>query len=64
MSHTRYSQLEHLFNRIYQLQHLAAMGHWDMAVVMPAGSSSARGEALAEVGVMIDQSKAGGAGFA
>jgi len=55
MSNTSYSQLENLFNRIYQLQHLASIGHWDMATMMPAGSSHARGEALAEVSVIINE---------
>lgn len=55
MSHTSYKQLEKLFNRIYQLQHLSSIGHWDMATMMPAGGSRARGEALAEVSVMINE---------
>lgn len=55
MPHTSYQQLEKLFNRIYQLQHLTSIGHWDMATMMPAGGSSARGEALAEVSVMMNE---------
>ena len=55
MSSKSYTQLENLFNRIYQLQHLASIGHWDMATMMPAGSSRARGEALAEVSVIINE---------
>ena len=55
MSNNSYSQLENLFNRIYQLQHLASIGHWDMATMMPSGSSHARGEALAEVSVIINE---------
>lgn len=55
MSNKSYSQLENLFNRIYQLQHLASIAHWDMAAMMPAGGSHARGEALAEVSVMINE---------
>ena len=55
MTNTSYSQLEKLFNRIYQLQHLASIGHWDMATMMPTGGSNARAEALAEVSVMINE---------
>ena len=55
MPNTSYSQLEHLFNRIYQLQHLASIAHWDMAAMMPSGGSHARGEALAEVSVIINE---------
>ncbi|WP_198266119.1 carboxypeptidase M32 [sulfur-oxidizing endosymbiont of Gigantopelta aegis] len=55
MSQLPYTQLEHLFNRIYQLQHLASIAHWDMAAMMPAGGSQARGEALAEVSVMMNE---------
>jgi carboxypeptidase Taq len=55
MPPTAYTQLEALFNRIYQLQHLASIGHWDMAAMMPAGGSRARGEALAEVSVMMNE---------
>ncbi|MCW8932707.1 MAG: carboxypeptidase M32 [Gammaproteobacteria bacterium] len=55
MSNTSYTELEKLFNRIYQLQHLASIGHWDMASMMPAGGSQARGEALAEVSVIINE---------
>lgn len=55
MPNTSYSQLEHLFKRIYQLQHLASIAHWDMAAMMPSGGSHARGEALAEVSVMINE---------
>lgn len=54
MSTKPYKQLEELFNRIYQLQHLAAVAHWDMAAMMPSGGSTARGESLAEVGVIIN----------
>ncbi len=55
MSQSDYTQLEKLFNRLYQLQHLASIGHWDMAAMMPVGGSQARGEALAEVSVMINE---------
>ena len=55
MSSKSYTQLENLFNRIYQLQHLVSIAHWDMATMMPAGSSRARGEALAEVSVIINE---------
>ncbi len=55
MPNTCYSQLEHVFNRIYQLQHLASIAHWDMAAMMPSGGSHARGEALAEVSVIINE---------
>ncbi len=50
-----YKQLEKLFKRIYQLQHLASMAHWDMATMMPSGSSQARAEAMAEVNVMLNE---------
>ncbi len=55
MSDTSYSQLEQRFNRLYQLQHLASVAHWDMAAMMPQGGSHARGEALAEVGVIMNE---------
>ncbi|MFK5986921.1 MAG: carboxypeptidase M32, partial [Pseudomonadota bacterium] len=55
MNNSSYLQLEKIFNRIYQLQHLASIAHWDMATMMPTGSSSARAEALAEVSVIINE---------
>jgi carboxypeptidase Taq len=49
-----YKKLEDKFFRIYQLQHLASIAHWDMAVMMPPGGSEARGNALAEISVMLN----------
>jgi len=54
MKNTAYSSLEQKFNRIYQLQHLASIAHWDMAAMMPSGGSSARGDALAEMSVLLN----------
>jgi len=49
-----YIVLEQKFNRIYQLQHLASIAHWDMAAMMPIGGSQARGSALAEISLLLN----------
>lgn len=50
-----YEQLEKKFNQINQLQHLASIAHWDAATMMPPGGNKARGQALAEVSSLINQ---------
>jgi len=54
MKKNAYAILEQKFNRIYQLQHLASIAHWDMAAMMPTGGSSARGNALAEISLLLN----------
>jgi len=54
MNKNPYAVLEQKFNRIYQLQHLASIAHWDMAAMMPPGGSQARGNALAEISVLLN----------
>lgn len=44
-----YQNLEKIFRRFYNFNHLAAIAHWDMAVMMPEGGSEARSKALAEL---------------
>jgi carboxypeptidase Taq len=51
---TAYNQLEELFRKIHNLNHLASMAHWDSAAMMPPGGSEARGLALAEISSLIN----------
>jgi len=39
--------------RIYRLEHLASMAHWDRASYMPPGANEARAEALAELAALM-----------
>lgn len=48
-----YEKLENRFRRIQHLNDIRAISGWDEAVVMPEGSSPYRNEALAELGVVI-----------
>lgn len=48
-----YQKLEARFRQIRRLQDVGAIVGWDEAVVMPCGSSPYRNEAMAELGVVI-----------
>ena len=49
---TAYQQLSATFQRLSRFGHLMAVAGWDMQTMMPTGGSQARGEALAEIGVL------------
>jgi carboxypeptidase Taq len=49
-----YQSLTRTFTRLSRFQHLSAIAGWDMFAMMPPGST-ARGEALAELGVLQHQ---------
>ena len=49
---TAYQQLSATFQRLSRFGHLMAVAGWDMQTMMPSGGSQARGEALAEMGVL------------
>ncbi|WP_211829560.1 carboxypeptidase M32 [Kistimonas asteriae] len=49
--------LQEHFRKIHRLSHLAAMGQWDQAAMMPPGGNQARSEALAELAVIIHREK-------
>ncbi|MCG7366254.1 carboxypeptidase M32 [Pantoea sp. ACRSH] len=49
---TAYQQLSATFQRLSRFGHLMAVAGWDMQTMMPSGGSPARGEALAEMGVL------------
>lgn len=55
MENQHYQQLVRTFQRLSRFSHLSAIAGWDMATMMPPGGSSARGEALAELGVLQHQ---------
>ncbi|MRS15968.1 carboxypeptidase M32 [Enterobacteriaceae bacterium RIT691] len=55
MNNNDYQQLTRTFQRLSRFSHLSAIAGWDMAAMMPAGGSTARGEALAELGVLQHQ---------
>lgn len=50
-----YQSLTRTFMRLSRFQHLSAIAGWDMFAMMPPGGSTARGEALAELGVLQHQ---------
>lgn len=50
-----YLKLHDTFNRISRLEHLLAIGGWDMNVMMSAKGSSERGEAMAELGLEVQR---------
>lgn len=50
-----YQKLQQHFVKISRYQHLSSICGWDQAAVMPAGGNQARGEALAELSVLIHQ---------
>ncbi len=51
---TPYQQLTRTFQRLSRFSHLAAIAGWDMFAMMPR-AGVARGEALAELGVLQHQ---------
>lgn len=52
-----YEKLENAFKKIHNLSHLEAITSWDEAANMPTGGGPARGEALAEISVLLNQLK-------
>ena len=51
-----YQQLEAAFRQLAHLKHVAAIAHWDEAVIVfPPGGGSARAEALADLRVIQHQ---------
>jgi carboxypeptidase Taq len=50
-----YQQLEQHFRKISHLNHLGAICGWDQAAMMPGGGNSARGDAMAELAVLVHQ---------
>lgn len=48
-----YQQLEKHFRKLSRLGHLDAICGWDQAAMMPAGGNQARGEAMAELAVLM-----------
>lgn len=50
---THYDQLTQHFRKIAHFNHLEAICSWDQAALMPPGGNAARGEALAELAVLI-----------
>ncbi|BBE77547.1 MULTISPECIES: carboxypeptidase M32 [Phytobacter] len=50
-----YQSLTRTFMRLSRFQHLSAIAGWDMFAMMPPGGSTARSEALAELGVLQHQ---------
>ena len=50
-----YESLTRTFSRLSKFSHLSAIAGWDMFAMMPAGGSTARAEALAELGVLQHQ---------
>lgn len=54
-----YQQLEAIFQRLSHLQHLAAIGSWDEAVMMPSGGGESRAKALATLSTIIHETTIG-----
>lgn len=50
-----YQQLEKHFRKLSRLSHLDAICGWDQAAMMPAGGNQARGEAMAELAVLMHE---------
>lgn len=50
-----YHELTRTFQRLSRFSHLSAIASWDMFAMMPSGGSAARGEALAELGLLQHQ---------
>jgi carboxypeptidase Taq len=48
-----YADLELHFRKIARLNHLEAICSWDQAAIMPPGGNTARGEALAELALLV-----------
>lgn len=53
MSH--YEKLQQHFTKISHYNHLSAICSWDQSAMMPSGGNAARGEAMAELAVLIHQ---------
>ncbi|MFT5558372.1 MAG: carboxypeptidase Taq [Sphingobacteriales bacterium] len=50
-----YNKLSEHYKKISNFEHLAAIGGWDQAVMMPAGGNESRAQAMAELSVHIHQ---------
>jgi carboxypeptidase Taq len=50
-----YQKLQQHFVKIARYNHLSSICNWDQAAMMPAGGNQARGEAMAELSVLIHQ---------
>lgn len=50
-----YQQLEKHFRKLARLGHLGAICGWDQAAMMPKGGNQARGEAMAELAVLMHE---------
>lgn len=50
-----YDKLQQHFLKISRLNHLGAICGWDQAAMMPSGGNSARGDAMAELALLIHQ---------
>jgi carboxypeptidase Taq len=50
-----YQRLEQHFRKLARLGHLDAICGWDQAAMMPSGGNHARGEALAELAVLMHE---------
>jgi Zn-dependent carboxypeptidase len=55
MENKNYQQLTRTFQRLSRFSHLSAIASWDMFAMMPPAGSTARSEALAELGVLQHQ---------
>jgi len=55
MNFPAYGALTATFTRLYHFQHLAAIASWDQAAMMPPKGNEARGQALAELDVLMHQ---------
>lgn len=52
---THYNKLETHFRKLSRLAHLDAICGWDQAAMMPKGGNQARGEAMAELAVLMHE---------
>jgi len=52
---TSYERLHNHFRKLSRLGHLDAICSWDQAAMMPPGGNKARGEAMAELAVLIHE---------
>ena len=55
MSLSAYPQLLAVFTKLHNYQHLAAIASWDQSAMMPPKGNEARGQALAEMEVLVHQ---------
>ena len=49
MSHPVYDSLATTWRRLHHFSHLQSLAGWDRAALMPAGGSTARADAMAEM---------------